>query len=180
MSSYLSLLPGPLWCLPGRYIFYLLVLWVVTALCVHCLGRLFRCRTAIVSRVGSIRALKQGMCPGCIHLLYPEHCRVVHHHLQSHLKEQGAEVTAEDPEEITVWTSEEGQVMCLKWQAGVVLLPAKQLLIPHLLTEQDWSRHEYSSLLLPGLRPCLDPCTLFSPSAPAPGCMGTSAPSLGS
>lgn len=88
MSFYLSLLSGLLWCLPGTYLFYLLVLWVVTALCAWCLGRLFRCRAAIVPQVGSIQALEQG------------------------------EVTAE----ITVWTSEEGQVMCLKWQAGVVLL----------------------------------------------------------
>ena len=137
MSSCLSLLPGPLWCLPGRYLFYLLVLWVVTALCVHCLGRLFRCCVAIVPQVGSVWALEQVMHPGCVHPLYSEHWCVVCHHLRSHLKKQGAEVTAEDPKEITVWTSEEGQVMCLKWQAGIVLLPAKQLLIPDHLTEQD-------------------------------------------
>lgn len=77
------------------------------------------------------------MCPGCIHPLYLEHCHVVHNHLWSYLKDQGAEVAVGDPKEVTAWTSEEGQVMCLKWQAGVVLLLAKQLLIPDLLTEQD-------------------------------------------
>lgn len=37
---------------------------------------------------------------------------------------------------MTVWTSEEGWVMCLKWQAGVVLLLAKWLPISD-RTEQD-------------------------------------------
>lgn len=105
------LLPG----LPGRYLFSFLVLWVVTALCSLCLGRLFRCHAAIVPQVGSVWALEQGIRPGCTHLLYPEHHLVVHHHLWSHTKEQGTEVTVEDPKEITVWASEEGQVMCLKW-----------------------------------------------------------------
>jgi len=54
------------------------------------------------------------MCPGCVHPLYPEHCCVVCRCIQSHLKEQGAEITAEDLKEVTVWTSEEGRVMCLK------------------------------------------------------------------
>lgn len=77
------------------------------------------------------------MCPGHIHLLYLKHCLVVYHHLRTHLKEQGAEVTAEDPKGITVWMREEDQVVCLKWQAGVLLLPPNQLLVPDFLTEQN-------------------------------------------
>lgn len=63
--------------------------------------------------------------------------------------------------------------------SSVVLVPAKQWLIPDLLTEQDWAQHGSGFLLLPGLRACLDPCRLSSPPAPAPGYVRTSAPSLG-
>lgn len=83
--------------------------------------------------VGSVWALEQRMCLPTVIRALP--CGLSPP-LESCERPGSRSYCSEDPKDMTVWTSEEGWVMCLKWQAGVVLLLAKWLPISD-RTEQD-------------------------------------------
>lgn len=116
----------------------------MTSLFVCCLGRLYRCCAALVSQVCHVWALKKGMGPPAVFRALPcglspplealegtgnrSSCKGPQKELSGHLRKVTTPACC-----------------CLKWQTGVVLLFAKQTLIPDLLLSQT----EHSVVWLP-------------------------------